>query len=144
MRSYRRSFVMLAGSLILMALTCAACADTSIVSPVPPAEAASRANMPADLEIAIQISPATLILNSPGTWVTVHADIAYSDVDSATLTMNGVELVYSKSDNRGQLVVKFARADVQDIVAPPEALLTLTGLTVSGEPFVGTEMIKVE
>lgn len=144
MHNHRRSFVMLTGSLILMAVSCAACGDTSIVSPLAPAEAASRADMPAEFEILIQLSPATLILDSPGTWVTVHADIAYSDVDSATLTMNGVELVYSKSDNRGQLVVKFARADVQDIVAPPEALLTLTGLTVSGEPFSGSEMIRVE
>ncbi len=144
MQNHRRSFVMLMGSLILMALTCAACGDTSIVSPVAPAEAASRAGVSVTLEVPIQISPATLILDSPGTWVTVHADIAYSAVDSATLMMNGVELVYSKSDDCGDLVVKFARADIQGIVSPPEALLTLTGLTVSGEPFSGAQMIKVQ
>jgi hypothetical protein len=144
MRNYRRPFLMLMGSLILMALACAACGDTSLVSPVAPAEAASRADMPGELEILIQISPATLVLDSPGTWVTVHAEIAYGDVDHATLTMNGVELTYSKSDNCGDLVVKFAREDIQDIVSPPEATLVLTGLTVSGESFIGSQVIKVE
>jgi hypothetical protein len=109
MRNYRRPFVMLTGSLILMALTCAACSDTSIVAPAAADNATSRADLPGSLEIPIQISPATLILDSPGTWVTVHAEIAYGDVDHLSLTMNGVDLTYSKSDNCGDLVVKFAR-----------------------------------
>lgn len=144
MRNYRRSVVMLIGSLVLLALTCAACGDTSISAPVAPAEATSRADLPAELEVLIQVSPATLILDSPGTWVTVHAEIAYGDVVDATLTMNGVELTYAKSDNCGDLVVKFAREDIQNIVSPPEATLTLTGLTVSGELFVGSVTIVVE
>ena len=143
MRFSRQHFI-LAGSLFVLVAACAACGDTSIASPVAPIESASRDSGATAMEVVIQVSPASLILDSPGTWVTVHADIAYSDVDSATLTMNGVELVYSKSDNRGQLVVKFARADIQNIVSPPEATLTLTGLTVYGEPFTGSEVIKVE
>ena len=58
--------------------------------------------------------------------------------------MNGVELVYSKSDNRGELVVKFDRADIAGIVSPPEATLVLTGLTTSGETFTGSEVIPVQ
>ena len=144
MRNYPRSFVVLTGSLILLALTCAACGDTSIVAPAAPADAASRADLPGELEVPIQVSPATLVLDSPGTWVTVHAEIAYGDVVDATLTMNGVELTYAKSDNCGDLVVKFERADIQNIVSPPEATLTLTGMTVSGDPFSGSETITVE
>jgi len=144
MRNYRRPVVMLIGSLVLMTLTCAACADTSIVAPAALPDATSRADLLGELEILIQVSPAALILDSPGTWVTVHAEIAYADVVSATLTMNGVELTYAKSDNHGDLVVKFAREDIQNIVAPPEATLTLTGLTVSGETFAGSETIPVQ
>ncbi|MFH1688684.1 MAG: hypothetical protein ABIE42_00425 [Candidatus Eisenbacteria bacterium] len=135
---------MLTGSLILMALACTACGDTSVVAPVAPAEAASRADLPGEFEVLIQISPATLVLDSPGTWVTVHAEIAYRDVDSATLTMNGVVPTYSKSDDCGDLVVKFEREDIQNIVSPPEATLILTGLTVSGESFTGSETITVQ
>ncbi len=144
MRNYRRPFVMLTSSLILVALTCAACGDTSVVAPAVPADAASRADLPGELEVLIQVSPATLVLDSPGVWVTVHAEIPYGDVVDATLTMNGVELTFAKSDNHGDLVVKFERADIQNIVSPPEAMLTLTGMTVSGEPFFGSEMIGVE
>ena len=135
---------MLTASLLLLALACSACGDTNIAAPVVPTDSASRTSSTTLMDIVIQVSPATLILDSPGTWVTVHAEIAYSDVDQATLTMNGVELVYSKSDNRGELVVKFAREDIQNIVSPPEATLTLTGLTVDGTPFAGSETIPVE
>jgi len=140
----RRPSVMLMGSLLAVVLTCAACSDAGVTSPSAPSEVTSRASASVVLEIPIQVSPATLILDSPGTWVTVHAEIPYGDVVHTTLTMNGVELVYSKSDNRGELVVKFAREDIQDIVSPPEAMLTLTGTTTSGETFVGSEMVPVQ
>lgn len=140
----RRSRVVLMGSLFAVALACAACGDTSISAPVHPADVASRDGAELELSVPIQVSPATLVLDSPGTWVTVHADIAYGDVDHATLTMNGVEVVYVKSDNCGDLVVKFDRRDVQDIVSPPEATLTLTGFTVDGTPFAGSQVIRVE
>ncbi len=144
MCDYRPPYMMLVGSLLVLAIACTACADTSIVAPVAPSETTSRAALPEELEILIQVSPATIILDSPGTWVTVHAEIAYGDAVDATLTMNGVELTYAKSDNRGELVVKFAREDIQSIVSPPEATLTLTGLTVSGETFVGSETVPVQ
>ena len=144
MSTRSRSGLMLTAGLLAVALTCAACSDTGITSPSAPAEVNSRSGAATVMEITIQVSPATLILDSPGTWVTVHAEIPYSDVDHATLTMNGVELVYTKSDNRGELVVKFAREDIQNIVSPPEALLTLTGTTISGETFVGSEVIPVQ
>jgi hypothetical protein len=136
--------LMLNASLLLLAPACVSCGDTSITAPAVPTNPTSRDSRTQEMDIVIQVSPATLILDSPGTWVTVHAEIAYSAVDQATLTMNDVELVYSKSDNRGELVVKFAREDIQDIVSPPQALLTLTGLTISGDVFTGSAMIPVQ
>jgi hypothetical protein len=144
MSTNRRPITMLVVSLLTLSLAGAACSDAGISSPSAPLEANSRSDVAAVMEIVIQVSPATIILDSPGTWVTVHAEIPYSDVDHATLTMNGVELVYSKSDNRGELVVKFAREDIQGIVSPPEALLTLTGTTNSGETFIGSEVVPVQ
>lgn len=140
----RRSYVVITGLLFVVALACAACGDTNISAPIQPTDIASRDNAALELNVPIQVSPATLVLDSPGTWVTVHAEIAYGDVDHTALTMNGVELAHSKSDNRGELVVKFEREDIQNIVSPPEATLTLTGLTVDGTPFAGSQVIKVE
>jgi hypothetical protein len=98
------------------------------------------------LEIEITISPKTLSLGSvsgSSTGVTVHADIPLSEVDTATLELEGLPLVYAKSDNHGDLVAKFDRDDVCAIVAPPSATLTLTGAKLDGTPIAGTDTISV-
>ncbi len=74
----------------------------------------------------------------------MHADIPYSDVDGSTVTMNGISPAVVKADNRGDLVVKFDRPDVVAVVSPPEATLTLSGLTVTGEPFSGSSTVPVK
>ncbi|MFH1501635.1 MAG: hypothetical protein ABIG03_01180 [Candidatus Eisenbacteria bacterium] len=96
------------------------------------------------LEITIQISPSTLVLDSAGTWVTIHADIPYSRVDTATLMFDGLAPASTKADACGDLVVKLHRDDVVAAVAPPEAVLTLSGSTVDAVPFHGTDTIAVQ
>ena len=140
----RPRFIVLVGSLFMLALACTACGDTSIAAPIDVSDSAPLGRGALELDVVIQLSPATLVLDSPGVWVTVHAEIAYASVDHASLTMNGVELTYVKSDNHGELVVKFEREDIQNIVSRPEATLTLTGLTTDGTPFAGSETISVE
>ena len=93
--------------------------------------------------VDIVIAPSNVVLGSPGTWVTVHAEIPYSAVDGAEVTLDGVPVVYTKSDNRGEFVAKFALDDVQAILSPGTVTLTLGGWTKEGVPFSGTDEIRV-
>lgn len=141
MISNRPALAFLAASVVAICVTCTACSESGIAAPVLSDSQTSRS---AALEVAIQISPASIEMDSVGTWVTVHADIPYSDVDGSTLTMNGVSPAAVKVDSRGDLVVKFDRPDVVAVVSPPEATLTLSGLTVTGEPFSGSSTVPVK
>jgi hypothetical protein len=139
----RSTGLMMAGSLLALVFTCAACSETGVTSPSAPESQAFRVDITDEFTVPIDIAPSMLVLDSPGTCVTVHAEIAYGDVDHDSLLMNGVSPSYTKADARGELVVKFEREDIQNIVSPPEATLTLTGLTVDGTPFTGSDTITV-
>ena len=91
----------------------------------------------------ITISPKTLVLSSPDTIVTVHSNIPYASVNTATLTLNGLSATYTKADACGDLVVKFGRADVQGIVEPGIATLTLSGDLKDGSTFNVSDTITV-
>jgi hypothetical protein len=101
----------------------------------------------AEEQIGIQVSPSTINLAYQGTVVTVHADIPYNGVVTASLRLNGVEVWYTKADNRGELVAKFHVDSVKNIVAPPSAQLTLVGVveTMEGDrvSFSGTDTVRV-
>jgi hypothetical protein len=99
--------------------------------------------LPTPLEIVITVSPRTLVLGSQGEWVTVHAEIAYTRVDTATLLLSDVEVTTTQSDANGDLVAKFELDDVKDIVAPPEATFVLEGTTRDGTPFSGSDTVRV-
>lgn len=95
-------------------------------------------------EISVTVQPSTIVLAASSTWVTVHTDIAYGEVDAASLTLNGVAINWSKSDNRGNFVAKFVSGDVKEILQPGTALLTLSGTTKSGESFEGSDVVTVK
>ena len=97
-----------------------------------------------DLTVPIVIAPSTINLQAGGTWVTVHAEIAYSAVNAASVTLDGIPVKTTFADNRGELVAKFLVGDVRDIVEPgttPE--LTLSGTTDGGDTFSGTDTVRV-
>jgi hypothetical protein len=98
--------------------------------------------MAEDITIGIQVSPSTINLDQKGEWVTVHADIPLGLVE-AGLTLNGVEVWYTKDDARGDLVAKFLVGDVLEIVAVPSATLVLRGTTITGDSFSGTDTVPV-
>jgi hypothetical protein len=104
---------------------------------------ASPTPAPADGEISIQVSPHVIVLASDGTWVTIHTNIPYSQVDTSSVALNGVPTAFTKADLKGYLVAKFTQTDIKAIVAPPEALLELTGLKTDGEAFAGSEVVAV-
>ena len=92
----------------------------------------------------ITISPNTLALSSEDTIVTVHSNIPYGIVDTVTLTLNGIPATYTKADACGDLVVKFGRADVKDIVEPGIATLTLSGKLKDGSDFQASDTITIK
>ena len=94
-------------------------------------------------ELSITISPNTLVLSSPDTIVTVHSNIPYASVNTATLTLDGIPATFSKSDACGDLVVKFGRADVKGIVETGPVTLTLSGNLIGGSSFEASDQITV-
>ena len=141
MFSRRASTVMIALQLSALLVVSVGCGDSAALAPTAPGSPAERTG---ELTVVIEVAPSVLVLDSPGIWVTVHAEIPCADVDHASVTLNGVSPSVVKADSRGELVAKFAREDVDSIVAPPEALLVLEGVTVSGLPFSGADTITVE
>jgi len=92
----------------------------------------------------ITVSPNVINIASASTVVTVHTDIAYSLVAGATVTLNGVEIDWWKSDNQGCFVAKFVAGEVKDIVeAGTTATLTLSGDMKTGDGFSGSDDVDV-
>jgi hypothetical protein len=99
-------------------------------------------------EIAIDVAPNTLNIESEGTVVTVHTDIPYSAVDGYTVTLNEIAIQSYKSDNRGYFVAKFSMMAVEalineEILELGEITLMLEGKTTYGELFAGSQVITV-
>jgi hypothetical protein len=94
--------------------------------------------------VDISIAPCNLVIGEQGEWVTVHADIPYSLVDTNSLEMAGLQPVSVFADARGDLVAKFDQLLIQAIVSPPDAEFTLTGNTKMGQAFEGTATIQVQ
>ncbi len=97
-----------------------------------------------ELTVPIQVSPGTLNLSSNGVWVTVHADIPYVVVAGSSVTLNGVPATFTKADDCGYLVAKFAIQTIKDVVSPGnDVAMTLAGNRKDGVFFSGTDYIRV-
>ena len=98
--------------------------------------------------IEIDVAPNTLNIQSNGVLVTVHTDISYNSVISSSVTLNGIEIKFSKVDNRGNFVAKFDMSAVKDLVEEGHLelgviTLTLEGMTRDNEEFTGSQEINV-
>ncbi len=95
--------------------------------------------------VPIQVAPGTILLGGDqAEMVTVHAEISYALVDKdLAITLNGVDVVFTKSDLRGELVAKFLSTDVKGEVEAGDALLTLKGTMTDGTPFTGSCIVRV-
>lgn len=69
-------------------------------------------------EIDITVQPHVINIASASTVVTVHTDIAYGAVAGASVTLNGLDIAWWKSDSRGNFVAKFTADAVKGIVDP--------------------------
>ncbi len=102
-------------------------------------------------EIAIDVAPNVLNIESEGQVVTVHTDIDYDAVVYYTVTLNDVEISSSKADSRGNFVAKFLMGSIKDLVDLDllESIdyytfnLTLFGYTIDDDTFLGKQEIKV-
>ena len=100
-------------------------------------------------EIAIDVAPNTLNIQSEGQLVTVHTSIAYNSVDGGTVELNGIEISWWKADNQGNFVAKFVMSEVKalaesgDLDVPGENELSLIGYTTEGTEFTGSQVITV-
>jgi hypothetical protein len=97
-------------------------------------------------DIDIDVSPNVINIQSQSTVVTVHTDIAYSLVVGATVFLNGVEIAWWKSDDRGNFVAKFYSDDIKTLYGLKIGsynTLTLTGYTNDEQAFTGSQDIMV-
>jgi len=116
-------------TIVALALTLAA---------IPPASADDTSG------IVVQVSPHTLLLGATQGLITVHADIAFTDVDpEVNPTLNGVEAQSTFADDCGNLVAKFPEDDVKIQLTAGTADLELVGVTTEGVAFSGTDTVNV-
>ncbi len=97
-------------------------------------------------EIAIDVAPNILNIQSDGQVVTVHTDIAYYAVDVSTVYLNGIAISSWKADNRGNFVAKFLMEEVKTLdglIIDDYNLLQIVGLAGGDEPFWGEQEILV-
>jgi hypothetical protein len=104
------------------------------------------------VEAEVEIHPATLNLQSRGKWITcnfwlpedynvaeIEPNSVYLEVDA-----NQLEPAWIWFDEHDQVAMaKFSRQDVQDLVEPPHAELTLYGRLTDGTTFGGSDTIRV-
>ncbi len=98
-------------------------------------------------EIEIQVSPNVLNLLNKGEWVTIHADIPYSQVyqPKTTVTLNEVPVAVTFADNQGNLVAKFIIGSIKalDLKVGQLNELVLEGVDINGNTFTGTQEVMV-
>ena len=102
-------------------------------------------------DVDIKVAPNVINFDSPCPCVTVHADIAFTSVDTGTVVLslhNSLDLIYSYdcfADDRGLLVAKFHMTEVEEGL-PDEAgsyIFALSGLTLEKDSFYGEQIVKV-
>ncbi|MBT8397559.1 MAG: hypothetical protein KJN92_11355, partial [Gemmatimonadetes bacterium] len=82
-------------------------------------------NQPTAEDLVIQVAPQTILLGRSAkvgnVWLTIHAEISYSQVLSVQLEGAGGDIIYptyTKADNRGELVAKFDYDEVAEELGP--------------------------
>ncbi len=97
-------------------------------------------------EIVIDVAPRVLNIQSKGTVVTIHTEVAYSSVDAHSVSLNGVEISSWKADAQGNFVAKFPMGAIKNLpglIIGDYNTLRLAGVTSLGEPFEGEAQILV-
>ena len=98
-------------------------------------------------DLPIYVGPSTICLSAPCTCVTIHATVPAADVIEAAVKVNEtvVTIVDTFADNRGNLVVKLAFADVVAALGAPPSPSATISLTVAlaGGDLSGVATVRV-
>jgi hypothetical protein len=110
-----------------------------------PAEAPVPVN---EVEIGIQVSPSTILLNwkaKGDVRITVHADVSFRlfDTSDIQVDLGGVPAIYIYADARGDLVGKFPYEAIKELVGPGTATLSLTATAKDGTVYFGSDDVRV-
>jgi hypothetical protein len=100
----------------------------------------------ADYDIAIDIAPNVLNIQSESVVVTVHTDVAYSLVVGSSVFLNDVAISHWKADARGNFVAKFSSDEIKSLDGlkiDDYNTLVLIGYDKDGNSFIGTQDIRV-
>ena len=134
------------GAAPLVAFAVAAgCGSPSSPSSADSTTAASASLSAGAIEIAIEVAPNVLNLQSAGQVVTIHTSLAYGSVVATSVSMNSVTISSSKAGNQGQFVAKF---QMEAIKGHPLKIgdyntLRIEGRTTNGSSFWGSKAILV-
>jgi len=96
--------------------------------------------------IEIQVSPNVLNLSNSGEVVTIHTNLPYSSVIGNSVTLNGVEIAWWKSDAQGNFVAKFEINTIKALFTPGTYVLELKGSYNNAglvTDFTGSQLVKV-
>lgn len=105
-----------------------------------------------DVDIEIQVSPSTILLDwkaKGDVKVTVHADVSFSFFDPRNIevSLDGIGATYIKSDARGDLVAKFDFQEIADGLAAGSAsgsaTLRLRAVARDGTVYTGEDDVRV-
>jgi hypothetical protein len=108
--------------------------------------AAPAVSSAGEILITIEIAPSTLNIQSNGKVVTVHTDIAYSEIDVYSVYLRGVYIDSSKADDRGNFVAKFlidAIKEIDGLVINDYNTLELVAKTTYGDLVSGKTDVMV-
>ena len=95
-----------------------------------------------DTVVTIRIAPSVLILDKDqGGYLTVHAEIPYSQVKNDSVFLSETPASFTFSDNRGNLVAKFDEIQVKEKINPGNVTLELRGKTKDDTTFYGSETV---
>ena len=100
-----------------------------------------------DGDFAMYVAPATVVRQAPGDSVTIHTDVALTEVTegSVAVAVDGAAVPVGTvfADDRGQLVARVSADDVIDAAASETATLTLT-LAVGDDVQSASETVRVK
>jgi hypothetical protein len=96
-------------------------------------------------EPAMMVSPSTIVLAKVST-ITVHTNIPYGAVLPGSMLLNGIEPWLVFSDDCGDIVGKFAVADLVDegLATGKAILFELTGAYINGVGFEAIDDVRVK
>jgi hypothetical protein len=101
-----------------------------------------------DVEIGIQVSPSTILLNwkaKGDVRITVHAEVSFRlfDTNDIQVELGGIPASYIYSDARGDLVGKFPYELVKELVGPGTSTLSLRAVAKDGTVYYGSDDVRV-